>query len=79
MVTIKVSKRFMDTKHNVTRNIGDEFVEDLDRANQIVNAGYGIVIKNEIIETAKKVTPKEKSIKEKVIKKETKTKNAKVK
>lgn len=79
MVTIKVSKRFMDTKHNITRNIGDEFVEDLDRANQIVNAGYGIVIKNEIIETAKKVTPKEKSIKEKVIKKETKTKNAKVK
>lgn len=81
MVTVKVTQRFTDIKHNLTRNAGDEFMEELDRANQICNAGYGIIVKNEIIETAKKEEPKEKAVKEKVVKakKETAKKNAKVK
>lgn len=79
MVTVKVTQRFTDCKHNITRKAGEEFIEELDRANQICNAGYGIIIKNEIVETTKKSEPKEKAIKEKVVKKETTRKNAKSK
>lgn len=70
MKKIKAVAKFKDVKHNnLLRNIGDEFIEDNDRADDLIARGFVTLVeeikKKEIaIEKAVKEVKKEKAIKE---------------
>lgn len=79
MKKIKVKNKFLDMKHNnILRRVGEEFIEDNVRADDLINRGFCTLveeIKNktekavDVVETAVKEVKKEKAVKEKAIKK----------
>lgn len=75
MKKIRVKNKFKDMKHNNTlRNVGEEFIEDNLRADDLIARGFCILIedikeKAEEVETAVKEIKKEKAVKEKAVKK----------
>lgn len=74
MAILKVTVNFRDMQNNgIERKIGEEFVCELPRAKQIVAAGYGTIIDEQIekkvpVEKAVKEVKKEKAIIEKAVK-----------
>lgn len=75
MKKIRVKNKFKDMMHNnLLRNVGEEFIEDNARAEDLISRGFCILVedikeKKQEIETAVKEVKKEKAIKEKAVKK----------
>lgn len=82
MMKIRVKNKFVDMHHNnILRRVGEEFIEDATRANDLINRGFCILVEDlqaekekavEHIETAVKEIKKEKAVKEKAVKKNAK-------
>ena len=78
MKKIKAKVKFKDMKHNnILRNIGDEFVEENERAEDLIKRGFATLVEDIIekkveVEQAVKEAKKEKAIKEKAVKKNAK-------
>lgn len=77
MMRIRCKAKFKDMKHNnIMRNIGEEFIEDEARANDLISRGFAILveeIKKKEPEVAVKETKKETATKvEKATKKNAK-------
>ena len=75
MKKIKVKVQFKDMKHNnVIRKVGEEMIEDNDRADDLIARGFCLLVEDIIekkveVEHAVKEEKKEKAIKEKAVKK----------
>lgn len=78
MKKIRIKVKFADMKHNnILRKVGEEFIEDGVRADDLISRGFAILVedleepKKEVaqIETAVKEVKKEKAVKEKAVKK----------
>lgn len=84
MKKIRVKNKFLDMAHNnILRKVGEEFIEDSARADDLINRGFCILVedfKEEVketkqkvekatkeVETAVKEVKKEKAVKEKTI------------
>ena len=82
MKRIKVKNKFLDMKHNnVLRRAGETFIEESERAKDLIERGFCILVEDldayvedakEEIEVAIKEVKKEKAVKEKAIKKNAK-------
>ncbi len=78
MKKIRAKVKFKDMKHNnILRNIGDEFVEENERAEDLIKRGFATLVEDIIekkveVEQAVKEVKKEKAIKEKAVKKNAK-------
>lgn len=75
MKKIRVKSKFLDMKHNNTlRKVGDEFIEDGVRADDLIARGFCVLVeeikeKKDEVEVAVKEEKKEKAVKEKAVKK----------
>lgn len=82
MKLIKVKNKFKDALHNnMLRRVGEEFEEKDERAQDLINRGFCVLIADikektkkavNVVETAVKEVKKEKAIKEKIVKKNAK-------
>ena len=78
MKKIRTKVKFKDMRHNnILRNIGDEFVEENERAKDLIDRGFATLVEDIIekkvnVEQAVKEVKKEKAIKEKAVKKNAK-------
>ena len=78
MKKIRVKNKFKDMKHNnILRNIGEEFIEEGARADDLIARGFCTLVeeikeKKEEVETAVKEEKKEKAVKEKAVKRNAK-------
>lgn len=78
MKKIKTKVKFKDMKHNnILRYVGDEFVEENERAEDLIKRGFATLVEDIIekkveVEQAVKEVKKEKAIKEKAVKKNAK-------
>ena len=68
MKKIRVKQKFLDMKHsNCLRKAGDEFIEENERAEDLINRGFATLIENIKentikVETAVKEEKKEKAV-----------------
>ena len=75
MKKIRVKVKFADMKHNnILRKVGEEFIEDGVRADDLISRGFAILVeeikeKKDEIEVEVKEEKKEKAVKEKAVKK----------
>ena len=76
MKKIRVKNKFKDMKHNsLVRNVGDEFIEESVRADDLISRGFCVLVAEipekveEVEVAAPKEEKKEKAVKEKAIKK----------
>ena len=69
MKRIKVKQKFLDMKHNnIQRRTGEEFIEENDRADDLINRGFCLLVEE--------LTPKETPAKEVAVKTEAKKERA---
>ena len=76
MKKIRVKNKFKDMKHNsLVRNVGDEFIEESVRADDLISRGFCVLVAEipekveEVEVAAPKEEKKETAVKEKAIKK----------